>query len=403
MNSDFDEQKIDRKAKVFLLVILYANFIRYVEISMIDIGLPNYVIALAGTLSSYGLVVGAFALTRSLFQVPIAMASDKIGRKKMMLFSIFLYTFGTILCFFAENIIQLIIYRAIQGMGAYSSILQAMIGDLYRKKHGKAMALYSVTITIGYFAGFIIGGLMLFYFGSRYIFLIAGVLAAISIFIVLIFLKKSDDSSWINNNENKYNVLKKPIRLSDVKLILKERQFRIILVVNGFRWLLFFGIYAYIIWMIEIYYKVPQFETILLLIMIVLLYALFIVIGGVLADRIGTKKTLIFGQCLIIGFGFLFFIVSGLIIFIIVNIFASIGFALMETSGNAHLSKILEEVNPDLKGSGFGFNNGLGFFWSAIGPILICYLGEISPFLPYYIISMLIVGSLLITIKFIEI
>ncbi|TFG06795.1 MAG: MFS transporter, partial [Promethearchaeota archaeon] len=152
MNSDFDEQKIDRKAKVFLLVILYANFIRYVEISMIDIGLPNYVIALAGTLSSYGLVVGAFALTRSIFQVPIAMASDKIGRKKMMLFSIFLYTFGTILCFFAENIIQLIIYRAIQGMGAYSSILQAMIGDLYRKKHGKAMALYSVTITIGYFA-----------------------------------------------------------------------------------------------------------------------------------------------------------------------------------------------------------------------------------------------------------
>ncbi|MFX0073678.1 MAG: hypothetical protein ACFFAO_21580, partial [Candidatus Hermodarchaeota archaeon] len=65
MESNSNEQKIDKKAKIFLFLVLYANFIRYVEISLIDIGLPNYVLALAGTLSSYGLVVGIFALTRS--------------------------------------------------------------------------------------------------------------------------------------------------------------------------------------------------------------------------------------------------------------------------------------------------------------------------------------------------
>jgi len=111
---------------------------------------------------------------------------------------------------------------------------------------------------------------------------------------------------------------------------------------------------------------------------------------------------MIIGQILIILFGFLFFIVSGYIIFLIVNIFASIGFAMLETAGNAYLSKVLEETYPNLKGSGFGFNNSVGFFCSGVGPILIAFLGELNTFLPYYIISFIIIGSLSITIKFLK-
>ncbi|TFG27275.1 MAG: MFS transporter [Promethearchaeota archaeon] len=402
MDNDIPAKKIETKAKGFLLIILFANFIRYVEISIIDIGLPNFVIDLAGTLSLYGLVVGIFALTRSIFQVPIAIASDKIGRKIMMVISIIIYTIGTFLCFIAENIVQLLIYRSIQGMGAYSSILQAMIGDYYRKKHGKGMAIYSFTITLGFFAGFIIGGLFLVLFGPRSIFLIAGILGLISVVIVIIFLKMPQQSISTSQIEQKEGILKQSIKISDVKIILKENQYKIILIVNAFRWLLFFGIYAYIIWMIEIYYKVPHIETIILLIIIVLLYALFIVLGGILADHIGPRKTIIIGQVLVISFGFLFFIITGLIVFIIVNIIVSVGFALVETGGNAYLSKILEEKYPHVKGSGFGFNNALGFFCSAIGPIILCYLGEFHVFLPYYVVSIIIIGALLITIKFIK-
>ena len=80
----------------------------------------------------------------------------------------------------------------------------------------------------------------------------------------------------------------------------------------------------------------------------------------------------------------------------------SVGFALLETAGNAYLSRILEEKHPELKGTGFGFNNALGFFFSAIGPILICSLGEIQIFLPFYIISFVILIIFLITLKFIK-
>ena len=398
------DEKIERNAKTFLLIILFANFIRFVQISTIDIGLPNFVLSIAGTLTAYGLVVGIFSLMQSLFQFPIATLSDKkLGRKNMIIICVIIYTVGTFLCYMSQNIVQLIIFRAIQGMGAYSSIIQAMIADQYRKEneYGKGMALYSLSITIGFFAGFIIGGVVSYYFGVRSIFLIAAILALLSLIIIVLFLKDPLKSFSIQDNNNKRE-LKETIKLSELRVILNEKQFRFIIIINMFRWFLFFGIYPYIIWVIQIYYELNQIEATYTLILVVLLYAIFIVLGGFLADHIGHKKTMIIGQVVIISFGFLFFIGSGLIFFLIVSISCSIGFALMETGGNAYLSRVLEEKHPHLKGSGFGFNNALGYFFSAIGPIFICSLGDIDVFLPYYVVSLIIIFSLFITIKFLN-
>ncbi|MCK4796951.1 MAG: MFS transporter, partial [Spirochaetes bacterium] len=311
MENNLETKQIKKKAKVFLLIILFANFIRYVEVSIIDIGLPNFVLSLAGTLSAYGIVVGVFALTQSIFQFPIAALSDrKLGRKNMIIICIIIYAIGTFLCYLSTNIIQLIIFRAIQGMGAYSSIIQAMIADNYRneKEYGKGMALYSLTITIGFFGGFIIGGFVSFYFDSRSIFLIAGILAIISLIIIFIFLKDPQKSFLKRNDDKGILEAKKLIKLSEIKIIFKESQFKLILLINSVRFFLFFGIYAYIVWIIQIYYATTQIEAIYILILIVFLYAVFIVIGGLLADRIGHKKTMLLGQIIIITFSFLFFI-----------------------------------------------------------------------------------------------
>ena len=401
MVEKLESEQIEKKAKGFLFVILFLNSFRYIEVSMIDIGLPNFVLSLAGTLSAYGLVVGIFALSQSIFQVPIAAASDRIGRKPMIILCIFIYIIGTFLCYLSENIWQLILFRAIQGIGAYSSVIQAMIGDYFRKEHGKGMALYLFTITIGFFIGFIVGGFIFFYLGSRTIFLIVGILAIISIIFVAIFLK---DPRKSRDFEGNISDLRGKIKFSDLKIILKKSQFKLILFINSIRWFLFFGIYAYIIWMLAIYYDLAHTETIIILIIIVLLYSISILLGGYLADhkKFGTKKTMLLGQIFVITFGFILFFISGLFIFIIVSIFVSSGFALVEIAGNAYLSRLLEETDPSLKSSGFGFNNALGFFFSGMGPIFITIIGEIYIFLPYFIVSMIIGIIFLITVKFIK-
>jgi len=404
MEEELDHNKIEKRAKGFLLIILFSNFIRYVQISIIDIGLPSFVLSIAGTLAAYGIVVGVFNLSQSIFQFPISTLSDKkIGRKNMIVICIIIYTIGTFLCYLAQDIIQLIIFRAIQGIGAYSAVIQAMIADNYRKEkeYGKGMALYSVSITIGFFGGFIIGGYVSYYFGPRSIFLIAGILSIIALVIIFILLK---DPQKTLSKQADINIdqLKKSIKLSDIKILLRENQFRFIILINMFRWFLFFGVYPYIIWVLQVYYELDQVQSTYILILVVLLYATFIVFGGLMADRIGHKKTMVLGQIIIISVGFLFFFASGLVVFLIVAISVSVGFAMLETAGNAYLSRILEEKHPDLKGTGFGFNNALGFFFSALGPIFICSLGEIQVYLPFYVVSFIILGSFFITLKFIK-
>ena len=71
MEENKDIKQIEKRAKGFLLIILFANFIRYVQISIIDIGLPSFVLSIAGTLGAYGIVVGVFNLSQSIFQFPI--------------------------------------------------------------------------------------------------------------------------------------------------------------------------------------------------------------------------------------------------------------------------------------------------------------------------------------------
>jgi MFS family permease len=404
MKNNPSNNKIEKRAKGFLLIILFANFVRYVQISIIDIGLPSFVLSIAGTLSAYGIVVGIFNFSQSIFQFPISTLSDrKMGRKNMIIICIFIYSIGSFLCYLSHNIIQLILFRAIQGIGAYSAIIQAMLADSYRKEkeYGKGMALYSFTITLGFFGGFVIGGYVSFYLGARSIFLVAGILSVISLVLVFIFLKDPQKSLTPQPSTENYEI-KESIKLSHIKVLLKEEQFRFVILINMFRWFLFFGVYPYIIWVIQVNYHLDQVQSTYILILIVFLYAIFIVFGGILADRIGHKKTMLLGQLIVVSFGFLFFLASGLLIFLIVAISVSVGFALLETAGNAYLSRVLEETHPELKGTGFGFNNALGFFFSAIGPIFICSLGELQIFLPFYVVSFIIIGSLLLTLKFIK-
>jgi len=100
--------------------------------------------------------------------------------------------------------------------------------------------------------------------------------------------------------------------------------------------------------------------------------------------------------------GLFIYFSTDLIMFIIAGFFIGIGFGVFQTSGYAILSRHIDENHHELKGSAFGFNNTLGFIFGAFGPILICSLGEISTFLPYYLVSFVVIITLFITIRFIK-
>ncbi|NHJ23718.1 MAG: MFS transporter [Candidatus Lokiarchaeota archaeon] len=392
-----------KQVKILLFVVLMAVAFRSLGMSIVDIGLPSFVISLAGSLTSYGIIIGIFSVTQSIFQFPYAFASDKFGRRKIVFIGISIYIAGTFLCFIAQDIFQLIIFRAIQGIGAYTSILQATIGDIFGKdQHGKGMGYYSLAMNIGYFGGIIVGGYISSYLGFRSIFSISGLLIIIVAFFLFIVLKENKSEN-LNNGE--VNTNKMALNLENVKLLLKNDQFIMSVLLNCVRWFLFGGIVAYLIWILQVQFLLDEIQTSYVLIGIVALYVVFVFVSSRVLDRQGPRKMMIIGQSIVLIFGIPFIIevlAYNLIIFITLCAFIGIGIALFDPAGNTLLLEVIEDIKPELKGSGIGFNNAIGFFCGAMAPMIISPIGEINVFAPFYLILALMGFSLIITYNYVH-
>jgi MFS family permease len=366
--------------------------------SIVQIGLPSFVESLAGTLTSYGIIVGMFSVTQCLFQFPYAAVSDKLGRRKIVLFGMVIYFIGTILCFTAPNIILLIIYRAIQGAGAYTSILQAIIGDIYKKdQHSKGMGYYSLIMNVGYFLGFVLGGFISSFFGFRSIFLVQAILICVSFLIIFIVLKEKDINETSRHQNNNMD-----FSLTNIKILLKNQQYFLALIFNSVRWFIFGFITAYLIWIFQDNVRgfgLSEIISSYLMLGIIALYILFVYIASKLIHRYRSRKIIMVGQIMVLGFGISYFfpaLVLYLPIFLVIISFIGIGIAFIDPAGNTLLLEVIEDIQSELKGSGIGFNNAIGFFCSAIAPMIMSPLGEIDIALPFYVIMIMMIISLII-------
>ncbi len=105
-----------------------------------------------------GLVVGGYALTQAIFQLPFGVLSDKIGRKVTILLGLIIAIIGSIVAAEAETIEMLMLGRFLQGAGAVGAVITAMIGDLVAEEvRGKAMAIMGATIGMAFALSMILG------------------------------------------------------------------------------------------------------------------------------------------------------------------------------------------------------------------------------------------------------
>ncbi len=129
-----------------------------------------------------GLALGAYGLTQAMFQLPFGMASDRFGRKRMIYIGLVLLVIGSLIAAFATDLTTVIIGRAIQGAGAVSAVVTALVADLTREEHRtKAMAMIGGTIGITFALSLILGPALNQWIGIPGIFMLTGVLAVLAI------------------------------------------------------------------------------------------------------------------------------------------------------------------------------------------------------------------------------
>ncbi|MEA2111587.1 MAG: MFS transporter [Campylobacterota bacterium] len=135
-----------------------------------------------------GVIVGGYALTQALLQVPFGTMSDKIGRKMTLLIGLLIFLIGSIVCALSDNIYMLMLGRFLQGAGAIGSVITAMISDLVPEEtRGKAMAIMGASIAISFALAMGLGPVLGAAYGLSFLFWLTAIFALVA--IVLLFTK----------------------------------------------------------------------------------------------------------------------------------------------------------------------------------------------------------------------
>lgn len=133
-----------------------------------------------------GLVLGIYSLTQGLLQLPFGMASDRLGRKPVIVFGLVLFALGSLVAANATDIAWTIVGRALQGTGAISAAVTACIADLTRdSQRTKAMALVGASIGLTFALSLVVAPLLYAWVGMAGLFHLTGALAILGIAIVL--------------------------------------------------------------------------------------------------------------------------------------------------------------------------------------------------------------------------
>ena len=133
-----------------------------------------------------GLAMGIYGLTQGLLQIPFGMASDRMGRKRVIMFGLLVFGLGSLFAGSADSLWELLVGRALQGAGAVSAAVTALLADQTRDVvRTKALALVSAGIGLMFALSLVVAPLLNAHIGLSGLFFLTAVLAVMGMAVVV--------------------------------------------------------------------------------------------------------------------------------------------------------------------------------------------------------------------------
>ncbi len=134
-----------------------------------------------------GLAMGMYGLTQALLQLPFGMASDRFGRKRVIALGLLVFALGSFWAAAATDLTGLLVGRSLQGAGAISAAVTAMLADLTRDGvRTKAMTLLGVSIGLVFALSLVVSPVLSSAIGLSGLFAVTGGLALMGVAVVVL-------------------------------------------------------------------------------------------------------------------------------------------------------------------------------------------------------------------------
>src|SRR3954466_156491 len=178
-----------------LLAVCLATFMLLLDITVVNVALPDIQKELHTDLTGLQWVVDAYTLTLAAFTLTMGAFADRFGRRRLFVIGVGLFTLASLLCGLASSATFLHLARGLQGIGGaamFATSLALIAQEFQGAERGTAIAAWGATIGGAVAVGPLVGGALTDAFGWEWIFFVN---VPIGIAAVFVTLAKVDESS----------------------------------------------------------------------------------------------------------------------------------------------------------------------------------------------------------------
>jgi DHA2 family multidrug resistance protein len=172
--------------------VMTATFMVVLDSSVANVALPHIAGNLSATTDESTWVLTSYLVSNAIMLPAAAWISQRMGRKRLLMSSIIVFTGASLLCGVAPNLPMLIIARVLQGIGGggMQPLAQSILMESFPPEElGVAMAVYGVGIVVAPIIGPTLGGWITDSYSWRWIFYINLPVGAVSLLLVRMFIE----------------------------------------------------------------------------------------------------------------------------------------------------------------------------------------------------------------------
>jgi MFS transporter, DHA2 family, multidrug resistance protein len=174
------------------VTVMAGTIMAALDMSIINVALPHMRGSLGASVEEITWVATGYLLSAVIIMPIIGLLSSRFGRKRFYIFSVLLFTGASMLCGIAWDLVSMVIFRIIQGIGGGTLIpvAQAILRETFpHEEQGTAMGIYGLGTILGPAFGPTLGGWLTDNYSWPWIFYINVPVGIVNIFLIMLFIE----------------------------------------------------------------------------------------------------------------------------------------------------------------------------------------------------------------------